>query len=141
MAEKVRHSGIVESIDGPYLKVRIEQASACSSCSVKSHCRATDSKEKLIDVHNSRHIDCRVGQRVVIEGASSLGMRAVMWAFAFPFAVILLSLFVAMFLSGNNEPLSAVVSLCMLIPYYVIMYLCRNRFKRTFVFTVKSINN
>lgn len=141
MAERIRHLGIVEDIDGSHLKVRIVQTSACAACSVKTHCHAADSKEKLIDVQNSRQTDFRTGQQVVIEGAASLGVKAVMWAFVSPFAVVLLSLFAAMYFSGNDELLSAVVAFCMLVLYYVVLYLCRNHLKRTFVFTVKSINN
>lgn len=141
MAERIRHLGIVEDIDGSHLKVRIVQTSACAACSVKTYCHAVDSKEKLIDVQNSRQTDFRTEQQVVIEGAASLGAKAVMWAFVFPFVVVLFSLFAAMYFSGNDELLSAVAALCILVLYYVVLYLCRNHLKRTFVFTVKSINN
>ena len=141
MADKIKHLGIVENIDGPHLKVRIVQTSACASCSVKGHCSVSDSEEKLIDVYNDKQIDCRVGQQVVIGGAASLGLKAVLWAFVLPFAVVLVSLFAAMHFSGGNEPLSAVVALCMLIPYYIGLYACRGRFRRTFVFTLESTNN
>lgn len=49
MTDKIKHLGIVESINGSYLKVRIVQTSACSACSIKGHCSAAESKEKLID--------------------------------------------------------------------------------------------
>ena len=52
MTDKIKHLGIVESINGSYLKVRIVQTSACSACSIKGHCSAAESKEKLIDVYN-----------------------------------------------------------------------------------------
>lgn len=141
MANTVKHLGIVESINGSYLKVRIVQTSACSSCSVKGHCSAAESKEKLIDVYNKDGLDCQVGSQVTISGATSLGMKAVMWAFVFPFVVLLISLFISMSVTGGDEAVSSVVSLCMLIPYYLILFLCRERFRRTFVFVLESINN
>ena len=121
MTDKIKHLGIVESIDGSRLKVRILQTSACSSCSVKGHCSASEAKEKLIDVYNVLGLSCQSGQHVVISGT-------------------VVSLFVCMMLT-NDEMTSALISLCMLIPYYLIIYLCRGKLSRTFTFTLESINN
>lgn len=141
MTDKIKHLGIVESINGSYLKVRIVQTSACSSCSVKGHCSAAESKEKLIDVYNKDGLECQTGDQVIISGATSLGMKAVMWAFAFPFVVLLVSLFISMYCTEGDEGVSALVSVCMLIPYYLILFFCREKFRRTFVFVLESINN
>ena len=141
MAYKIKHLGIVENINGSCLKVRIVQTSACGSCGVRGHCSAADAKEKSVDVINDKQMECRVGQQVMIEGASSLGLKAVAWAFVCPFLVMLVSLFAAMNFSGGNEPLSALVALGMLAPYYAGLYFFRNRLKRTFVFTLESIIN
>ncbi len=131
----------MESINGSYLKVRIVQTSACSSCSINGHCSAAESKEKLIDVYNKEGLDCQIGSQVMISGAASLGMKAVMWAFVFPFAVLLVSLFVSMWITGGDEAVSSLIALCMLIPYYLILFVCREKFRRTFVFVLESINN
>ena len=131
----------MESINGSYLKVRIVQTSACSSCSIKGHCSAAESKEKLIDVYNKEGLDCQIGSQVMISGAASFGMKAVMWAFVFPFAVLLVSLFVSMWITGGDEAVSSLIALCMLIPYYLILFVCREKFRRTFVFVLESINN
>lgn len=141
MTDKIKHLGIVESIDGSYLRVRIVQTSACSSCSIKGHCSAAESKEKLIDVYNKDGLECQVGSQVTISGATSLGMKAVMWAFVFPFVVLLISLFGSMYFTGGDEVLSSLVALCMLIPYYLILFFCREKFRRTFIFVLESINN
>ena len=50
MTDIIKHRGIVENIEGSHVRVRIVQTSACSACSVKGHCNASESKEKLIDV-------------------------------------------------------------------------------------------
>ena len=141
MANNIKHLGIVENIDGIRLKVKIMQTSACSACSAKAHCHASETKEKLIDVRNDKGLPCRIGQEVMICGSTSMGMKAVWWAFGAPFVVLLLSLFVFMKLTGGDEALAAMVSLCMLAPYYFILYLCRARLSRIFVFTLESVNN
>lgn len=141
MANRIKHLGIVENINGPCVQVRIQQTSACSSCSVKSHCNASETKEKLIDVYNRNHLRCQIGDRVWITGATSMGMKAVWLAFVLPFVILLLVLFVTMKLTGDNEAVSALAALAMLIPYYLIIYIYRKKLSRTFMFTLETINN
>ena len=142
MNNNIKHLGIVESIDGSHVRVKILQSSACSSCSVKSHCNISETKEKIIDIHDKESADCcSVGQEVMVCGTTSMGMKAVVLAFVLPFIVLLAALFVTMRVTDGDEAASALVSLCTLIPYYIIIYLLRNRISRTFSFTLETINN
>ncbi len=141
MTDKIRHLGIVENIEGPLVKVRILQTSACSACSIKGHCNASEMKEKLIDAYNHQAIPCQIGQHVMVCGTTSMGIKAVWLAFAVPFFVLLASLFITMECTGGDEMLSALISLAMLLPYYGFIYLIRNKLSRTFSFTLESINN
>ena len=142
MNNNIKHLGIVESIDGSHVRVKILQSSACSSCSVKGHCNFSETKEKIIDIHDKESADCcSVGQEVMVCGTTSMGMKAVVLAFVLPFIVLLAALFVTMRVTDGDEAASALVSLCTLIPYYIIIYLLRNRISRTFSFTLETINN
>lgn len=142
MNNNIKHLGIVESIDGSHVRVKILQSSACSSRSVKGHCNISETKEKIIDIHDKESADCcSVGQEVMVCGTTSMGMKAVVLAFVLPFIVLLAALFVTMRVTAGDEAASALVSLCTLIPYYIIIYLLRNRISRTFSFTLETINN
>lgn len=141
MNNKIKHLGIVESIDGSLIRVKILQSSACSSCSVKGHCSVSETKEKIIDIYNTENKDCKVGQHVMVCGSTSMGMKAVMVAFVIPFLVLLAALFITMRITDGNEPVSALIALVTLIPYYIIIYLIRNRLSKTFTFTLETINN
>ena len=142
MNNNIKHLGIVESIDGSHVRVKILQSSACSSCSVKGHCNISETKEKIIDIHDKESADCcSVGQEVMVCGTTSMGMKAVVLAFVLPFIVLLAALFVTMRVTDGDEAASALVSLCTLIPYYIIIYLLRHRISRTFSFTLETINN
>ena len=142
MNNNIKHLGIVESIDGSHVRVKILQSSACSTCSVKGHCNISETKEKIIDIHDKESADCcSVGQEVMVCGTTSMGMKAVVLAFVLPFIVLLAALFVTMRVTDGDEAASALVSLCTLIPYYIIIYLLRNRISRTFSFTLETINN
>ena len=140
MANIIKHKGTVENIDGSLYRVRIQQTSACASCSAKGYCSSSDSKEKIIEVYDSSN-SYKVGEEVMIYGTTSMGMKAVLIAFVIPFVLLLVALFVAMSLSQDNEFFSALVSLCVLVPYYIVLYFLRNRFRKNFSFTLKPINN
>ena len=92
MADTIRHQGIVENINGTHLQVRIVQTSACASCSIKGHCSSADTKEKLIDVIDESS-SYQPGDRVWVVGELSMGVMAVLFAFVFPFLVLIFSLF------------------------------------------------
>lgn len=140
MADLIKHKGIVEKIDGSHVTVRIVQTSACSSCSAKGLCNASESKEKLIDVYQSQ-VPSRVGEEVVVCGTTSMGMRAVFLAFGIPLLILLAALFVSMRMTGDDALLSAVIALCAVVPYYLIIYLCKDKLDRTFSFTIEKHNN
>ena len=140
MTDKIKHLGIVESIEGLHVKVKILQTSACSACSIKGHCTASEMKEKMIDAYNAQRVPLEIGDKVMVCGTTSMGMKAVLLAFAVPFVVLLVSLFLVMSMTGGDEMTAALVSLGMLIPYYLIIYKLRNRMSKTFSFTIESIN-
>jgi sigma-E factor negative regulatory protein RseC len=140
MADIIKHTGVVEHIEGSHITVRIVQTSACAACSVKGHCHASDSKEKTVDVFTRQHAAYQVGQRVVVCGTTSMGMRAVGIAFGIPFFVLVGVLFAAMHFMAN-EALAGLIALASLVPYYLIIYMYRGKLGRKFTFTIEPINN
>lgn len=139
MNDTIKHQGIVESIEDSHVKVKILQSSACSSCSVKGHCNLSETKEKIIDIYDINAQNYFIGQNVTVCTTTSMGMKAVFLAFILPFMFLFIVLFFAMEISDGNEPFSALVSLCSLIPYYIIMYLCRNKISKSFSFRLETI--
>lgn len=136
----IKHLGIVESIQGSHLSVRIVQTSACAACSAKGHCSSADSKDKIIDIIDTAASSYQVGERVMVVGEMSMGMMAVVLAFIIPFVLLIFSLFLFMSLIGN-ELYAALLSLAVLVPYYFILWLNKTRLKQKFSFTIKPINN
>lgn len=137
MANTIKHQGIVENINGSHLQVRIIQTSACASCSVKGHCTSADTKEKLVDVADAASY--QPGDRVWVTGELSMGVMAVLFAFIFPFLILIISLFVFMAI-WNDELRSALCSLALLIPYYYILWLNKSRMGKKFSFSVRPMN-
>lgn len=139
MAQVIKHLGTVESINGTRLHVRMVQASACSACAAKQLCRSAESKEKSIEVYAADAATYRVGEQVEVWGYLSQGMQAVVWAYVVPLVLLMAVLFVAIALTGN-EAVSALYAILSLIPYYLIIYIMRNRFAKKFSFSLKHLN-
>ena len=137
MSSKISHSGIVESVEPGCLRVRILQTSACAACKAASHCNAAENKEKTVEVYGigdaSRY---RVGQQVNVTASMRVGMNAVLLAFGIPFIILLAVLFICSRLIAD-EALAALLSIASLIPYYIGLYLMRERLSERFTFRIE----
>ena len=138
MSESINHNGIIEKIDGDTAYVRIIQQSACSGCHAQSMCAASESKVKIIEVPDNSG-KFTVNENVLLCGRSSLGLQAVLLAFILPLLIV-----VAAIVTGTSmqweETTSGLTGLLLLVPYYCILYLFRDKLKRRFIFTLKKLN-
>ncbi len=137
----IRHDGIIESIgsDG-HVRVRITQMAACAGCKVAAHCNASEQKVKVVDVYlsdtdgeeldkqDSLHSSWKycVGDSVVVATSQAAVGRALLLGFGLPLLLLLVVLG-AMLTAGVDEGTSALAALAVLAPYYLIIWLCRNR--------------
>lgn len=139
MGNRIDHVGVIETIDHSHIRVRIDQASACSSCQVKSVCSSAESKEKIIDVWDSGASQYEVGQRVLVFAALSMGRLAVALAFVIPlvlmFAWVVVSLKVL--LIGELMTIAGVGAILFL--YFLLLSLFRSRLSRSFSFQIERM--
>ena len=135
----IRHQGVVENINGSHLQVRIIQTSGCAACSIKGHCTSSETKSELVDIFDMDAASYRPGDKVWVAGALSMGAMAVLLAFIFPFLILTISLFVFMSI-WNDELLSALCSLALLVPYYCILRLNKVRMGKKFSFWILPMN-
>ena len=137
MADIIKHRGIVEKVDGTHITVRIVQTSACAACSAKGLCNASDSKEKQIDVYEVNP-SYQIGEEVVLCGTTSMGMRAVLFAFGVPLLIVMIALGVSMKMTDDNALFSSFIALLSVIPYYIVIYASKEKLNRTFSFTIEK---
>jgi positive regulator of sigma E activity len=140
MNNKIKHTGIIEQIDGKSCKVRIVQVSACAQCTVASHCNVSEKKEKIVDVFcpDDCGIQYHVGDSVELSIPSKSGFKALLLAFGLPF-VLLIFVLIVMTVITHNEVLTAFVSLCSLIPYYILLYFMRDRIRDQISFSIEKL--
>ena len=127
----------MDKIEDECVKVRIVQSEACSSCKAARLCNAAEKKEKIVDVHNVEPEDFRVGEKVIVVASSQVGMNAVLLAFGVPFLILVGVAFLTNWLT-DKEPVVALVAICSLIPYYVVLYFNRYRMQEKFTFTLEK---
>lgn len=135
MSSEIRHSGVVDAVHGQVVTVRILQASACSGCHAAGICRASESKEKLVQVDCSDASSYQVGQNVTVSGQERLAVRALVLAFGMPLLLMLTALVATIAVTGN-EKTAAAAAFLVFVPYYLVLFLMRDRIKKEFVFKI-----
>ncbi|HHU57927.1 MAG TPA: SoxR reducing system RseC family protein [Bacteroidales bacterium] len=135
--KKIEHEGIVDQISDKAIRVKIMSMSACASCHAKGACTVADMEEKEVEVPLAGNY--KVGQRVMVTGSTAQGLQAAWWAYILPILLLLLTLFVSFSLTGN-EALAGLLALVVLVPYFGLIKLSEKFMKKTFQFTINSIN-
>ncbi len=131
MNQIMEHKGVILKLTDDTIYVQIKQVSACSDCHAKAVCSMADAKEKIIEIPSDKG-NYSIGEEVTIIGKTSMGLKAVLFAFVIPLILILFTLFIF-----KNEGIASVISLMLLVVYYLALYLLRNWFKKKFTFEIR----
>lgn len=137
MNNRVTHAGVVESIEGSTVRVRIVQTSACAACKVAGYCNAAESKEKIVDVFNADTSRWKVGDVVNVAASQQMAARALLLAFGLPLLIMLVVLLMVLGLTGR-EGLAALCGVAALLPYYAVLWLFRGRLQKRLAFWIEE---
>ncbi len=134
----VTHPGFIKHILNGTAEVSIITRSACASCEIKGSCSVSETTEKIIDVKlPTGEENYQVGQAVTIKMRQSAGTWAILFGYVFPFVVIVVALIVFTNLEFD-QALAGLLSLATLVPYYFLLYLFRDAFKKRFDHSIVS---
>ncbi len=136
--KKITHDGTVVAIEGDLLKVEIINVSACSSCSAANLCSASEKEAKVVDVIAGPGESYSVGDIVTFEGDESMGIRAVAVAYVTPLLLVVAGLLIGR-AAGLSDAGCALAALAPLVPFYIGLYLLRDRIDKTFKFKTKNL--
>jgi len=134
LSNEVRHDGIVQSIEGDTVKVSIISKAACISCQMNSSCSTSDLSEKIIEV-NRYDVNFTVGESVSVALTETSGLKALFIGYMLPFFILLATLIITMHFT-QNEMISGLASLAILVPYYFTLFVLNDFLKRQFSFFV-----
>ena len=136
MSNKIKHKGVVDGVEEGCVRVRILQSSACSACKVASHCNASETKEKIIEVQVADAVKYQLGDSVVVVADTAVGFRASLYGYLLPLLLMVVVL-VAVLKITQSEGYAAVSALGILIPYYIGLYLLRNKLRNKLSFSLE----
>lgn len=137
MSNKIKHNGVVDGVEEGCVRVRILQSSACSACKVAAHCNASETKEKIIEVQVVDAVKYQLGDSVVVVADTAVGFRASLYGYLLPLLLMVVVL-VAVLKITQSEGYAAVSALGILIPYYIGLYLLRNKLRNKLSFSLES---
>ena len=127
------HAGFVSKINSDSIIVTLEQNIHCGACHVKGTCGVSESSTKEIEVLNSDDL-FKINEHVDVILKKTLGLKAVFWAYVFPFLLMFFTLIIAS--NFLKEWLAGLLSLFILIPYYVLLYFLKTSLKGVFKISV-----
>ena len=136
MSQKISHAGVIESIQGDSIKVRIVQTSACAACKVASHCNAAESKVKVVDVFCCDTAKYTTGPEVVVWASKDVANKALVLGFGLPF-LLMIAVLVIVLRIADNEGVAALVALGSLVPYYLLLWWWRDKIQRGISFHIE----
>lgn len=134
--ETISHEGVVTRITDDKLEIKILAQSACATCHAKSACGMGEQAEKTLIVPRPQDKSFALMQKVNVTMTVKQGNKAALLAYLIPIVLLLVALFACLSL-GLGEGWSALVSLAVLIPYYLVLYLKKDRLQQRFEYLVE----
>jgi sigma-E factor negative regulatory protein RseC len=138
VATPVTHNGEVVKTNQSIVTVRLTNGTECEGCAAAKLCHVSGSDSGLIDVHTADAATFTTGDRVVLEGAERLHRKAIRLATLYP-TIAIIATMVLVYLLTANETLAALSGLSVMILFFIILYLCRNRLDKEFIFTIRKL--
>lgn len=120
------------------LIVNIVNQSACSGCHAKGACTVADYQDKEIEVTEFKNT-YQVGDEVTILFKQTKGFTALAWGYVVPFFLVLGTLIATLEITGD-ELKSGLLSLAVLVPYYITLYFFRHLLKKVLKFELEEIS-
>ena len=139
MSSRIEHLGVIDAIEGNCIHVAISQSSACAECKVAGHCNASESKDKIIDIITDSAAEYSIGESVKVSTTKGVGMMASIYAYVLPLVIMMTVLIVVKAITGSDG-WAAMSALFSLIPYYVCVYILRNKISSQLYFEIEKTN-
>jgi len=135
--DNIKHEGIVSKISENGITVSLKGNVNCEGCKAQSACGVSDSNDKEIEIANPTQ-SFQLNEPVDVVLKRELGLKAVFWAYVFPFILMFLVLIISsLFL---KEWVAGLISLAVLIPYYLMLFVLKDTFQKAFQVSILKFN-
>jgi positive regulator of sigma E activity len=130
----IAHDAIVRQIDGDSVTVVLLNHENCAGCHAEKACGISSGESKTVLITGKYNV--KPGDRVTVTMKQSDGFMALFLGYLLPLIVFLFSLILLNAFSAN-ELLSGLISLGILVPYYLLFSLFRKSMNTRFSFHIK----
>ncbi|MDZ7738976.1 MAG: SoxR reducing system RseC family protein [Bacteroidales bacterium] len=131
----IEHAGIVKSVEDGQVIVNIVSHPACAGCMASGICDLSSQESK--EIQTTHYDKVNTGDPVTVVMEQSMGFRALFLGYLIPFLIVLTILITLTSLSVS-EPVSGVAAFLSLVPYYLTIYLKKEKIGKSFSFTIKK---
>ena len=131
--QEITHQGVISKISKNKITVALKGNVNCEGCKAQSACGVSDSNEKEIEVFNSLQ-SFQLNDSVDVLLKRELGLKAVFWAYIFPFILMMIVLVSTSFFV--KEWVAGLLSLIILLPYYYMLYILKDTFQKAFQISI-----
>lgn len=134
----IEQKGVVEMVSDQEIQVKIMRNSLCGPCSVKGLCFMGESAERIIHITDFDKL-LKKGDTVSVVITKGKGNRAIILGYLFPF-LLMLSVLITLSTMSFPEWFSGISSLAILIPYFILLHLFKNRINKVFYFSAYKLD-
>ena len=132
----MKHSGAITKISSSTITVSLDGNINCEGCKAKAACGASESSSKYIEIEHPDRFDntfvkpFQLHEPVNVEMTEQLGLKAVFWAYVFPFILLIVVLLTASLFFTEWQ--AGLMALVVLVPYYTALRYLNSFFKKKF---------
>ena len=137
-AEQIIHLGRVLSVDSSVgsIEILLEDGGDCGSCPAAKLCNHGSKSENKVVVMSDDTFE--VGEKVRVVGTEMMHRKAIVLVLVCP-CLLLIATMVMVYLLTLDESVAALSGLGLMLVFFIVLYLCRNRIAREFVFRVEKL--
>lgn len=133
----IKHEGLVSKVSKNAITISLTGNVNCEGCKAQSACGVSESNDKEIEIENPTQ-SFQLNESVDVVLNRELGLKAVFWAYVFPFILMFFVLIItSLFL---DELIAGLLSLAILVPYYFMLFVLKDTFKKAFQVSILKFN-
>lgn len=129
--------GTIKKIYSDKIEVEIEKTEACGSCALKSACGMGNVAKKRLLVAVDKSHNYKVNDTVELSLDNNKEIAVLFFAFGLPLILLLIGV-LGVYLWSNNEIISGIFGIMLLIPYYFGLLLDKNKLASKYACKVRK---
>lgn len=134
--KEISHQATVIRATDREVEVEILACSACGNCKIRSACSMSETEEKKYTLPRPDGFSAVPGDTVNLVIGTKTGLLSVLLAYVIPVLVLVGSLALLVGLAG--EAAAALITLGLIMLYFIILYSLRDRLKKTIAIRIEK---